>query len=482
MSKTYKVNWYSNDTNGLNSAEIPGKDEIRVPQKTTDTTSTSLTLTGNGLPNYGEIQQENFVRLLENFAGGNVPQHGTIGQLWYNTDEKTLYIKVGPVHAIDPNGWEAMWQSGNKPFASLSQYNTLANTINRVIGAPTAWGTAVDMADNQYGWGQTDLVPVYANALSLAPGFSKSVYPNSYSNSSWAVLISRLRKALRHIGFPESATSPVGFKNDGTPPAGGLPLANNYNNYPAVGTMPNIEPFGGANPVPDDYTWQTYYDATISQVSTLDASRFKMAPISSEASQLYTYTKGSPWSSTIIHNLDVTFTSFTAAKTFFNSGGYLRFAWSLTPGGATAINQKWVTFLQSVTDIMFDYKGLRKGGGSYMTGVSGETGSRGFYDLDSNLRTIFRRNTGTGMYGGLYGGSYAYVSDSGIEIKANITTGQSGQCIVHFQVWFIEGYAAGEQVTGSTISSLWGHKPSSLNVNQQPIQQPTVAGSGTFQS
>jgi hypothetical protein len=53
--------------------------------------STSLYLIGKNYPNYGELQQENFVRLLENFANTTEPNAPLVGQLWYDTDAKNQF-------------------------------------------------------------------------------------------------------------------------------------------------------------------------------------------------------------------------------------------------------------------------------------------------------------------------------------------------------------------------------------------------------
>jgi len=73
--------------------------------------STSLYLIGKNYPNYGELQQENFVRLLENFANSTEPNAPLTGQLWYDTDAKkikyydgTRFKAPGPtVQATRPN-------------------------------------------------------------------------------------------------------------------------------------------------------------------------------------------------------------------------------------------------------------------------------------------------------------------------------------------------------------------------------------------
>lgn len=86
---SYNVDWKSGGTEG-----IPGKATIVLPERIVNTTSTSLTLTGKKTANYGEIQQENFIKLLENFASNTAPANPTIGQLWFSPVGKALYLCV----------------------------------------------------------------------------------------------------------------------------------------------------------------------------------------------------------------------------------------------------------------------------------------------------------------------------------------------------------------------------------------------------
>jgi hypothetical protein len=89
MANEYNIDWQSNS-----NENIPGKERIVLSPKTLDSSSTSLTLTGKGISNYGEIQQENFIRLLENFASANPPANPTIGQLWYEYTSGSKILKV----------------------------------------------------------------------------------------------------------------------------------------------------------------------------------------------------------------------------------------------------------------------------------------------------------------------------------------------------------------------------------------------------
>jgi len=65
---------------------------IVVLDGTKDTTSTSLTLFGRLVQNYGDQTNENFVHLLENFAFGNSPANPIHGQLWYDTSIDNLKV------------------------------------------------------------------------------------------------------------------------------------------------------------------------------------------------------------------------------------------------------------------------------------------------------------------------------------------------------------------------------------------------------
>lgn len=62
-------------------------------------TSTSLGLLGRNYTGYGEIQNENFIFLLENFANENPPRRPMPGQLWYDSTEKRINIYDGEVWA-----------------------------------------------------------------------------------------------------------------------------------------------------------------------------------------------------------------------------------------------------------------------------------------------------------------------------------------------------------------------------------------------
>lgn len=67
---------------------------IEVPAGSTVSTASSLRFTGKGAANYGKVQQENLMRLLENFASATSPEYPTVGQLWFDTSINTLKVCV----------------------------------------------------------------------------------------------------------------------------------------------------------------------------------------------------------------------------------------------------------------------------------------------------------------------------------------------------------------------------------------------------
>jgi hypothetical protein len=66
-------------------------EQLTVLDDGTLDTTTSLTLLGRNYAGYGEIQNENSIFLLENFANDTSPSRPISGQLWYNSSNGRLY-------------------------------------------------------------------------------------------------------------------------------------------------------------------------------------------------------------------------------------------------------------------------------------------------------------------------------------------------------------------------------------------------------
>jgi len=75
-----------------------------------DTTSTNLTLVGRGYRGYGEVFNENFIKLLENFSNTAAPSNPLTGQLWWDSANNQLKIYTG-----------VEWKSTGEPFIQSTQ-------------------------------------------------------------------------------------------------------------------------------------------------------------------------------------------------------------------------------------------------------------------------------------------------------------------------------------------------------------------------
>jgi hypothetical protein len=76
-----------------------------IEDGTVDTTL-DIKLIGKNYAGYGEIQNENFLHMLENFAGATRPTNAIRGQIWYDTTSKKLKFYTG-----DQLGGEKIWKT-----------------------------------------------------------------------------------------------------------------------------------------------------------------------------------------------------------------------------------------------------------------------------------------------------------------------------------------------------------------------------------
>lgn len=98
-----------------------------IADGTINTTSTSLGLPGRNYPGYGQTLDTNFVHILESFADDAPPQNPIKGQLWFNTNNSTLY--VCPINGA-PNSasWLALTATAsgaNTTFGNVDVTGTL---------------------------------------------------------------------------------------------------------------------------------------------------------------------------------------------------------------------------------------------------------------------------------------------------------------------------------------------------------------------
>ena len=68
---------------------------VTIPDRTLDTTASSIKLPGRNYPSYGEPVVDDIIWMLENFAGANPPSSPLLGQLWYDAANSIIKVWSG---------------------------------------------------------------------------------------------------------------------------------------------------------------------------------------------------------------------------------------------------------------------------------------------------------------------------------------------------------------------------------------------------
>lgn len=90
-----------------------------VLQDGTIDTSTSVSLVGRNYVGYGEIQNENFLFLLENFANDAPPSRPVSGQIWFNTENSSANVFDGAAWSPIGSATVSSTEPENKTLGSL---------------------------------------------------------------------------------------------------------------------------------------------------------------------------------------------------------------------------------------------------------------------------------------------------------------------------------------------------------------------------
>ena len=143
-----------------------------------DNSSTNLVLVGRNYSGYGEFFNENFIKLLENFANTAAPSNPLVGQLWYDKSAQRLNVYDGTA-----------WKASGGPYVQDTQPSMVAGDL---------W---IDNLRNQlYAYDGADLIlvgPQYTQSQGIS-GFKIESILDSQSRSRTvaSLYISNTRVAI----------------------------------------------------------------------------------------------------------------------------------------------------------------------------------------------------------------------------------------------------------------------------------------------
>jgi len=176
---------------------------------------------------------------------------------------------------------------------------------------------------------------------------------------------------------------------------------------------------GASNNVSDVSNAALIQDTDLNNIQSTITNGYN-ARLTADASYLSqeakdTSTRTAAWSTTVTHDVTVTFGSAAIRNAFFNAGGSLYFTASRSGGSTTDQNTDWTNMLSAMGTIKMNY--------TQTTASSGTTTSIGNNDLTTTYQTIYTK-AGSGSYSTNYYSIQAR-ADSSTVLRFLITFGDS---------------------------------------------------------
>ena len=171
-----------------------------------DTTSSDVTLVGRNYKGYGEVFNENFIRLVENFANSLEPDNPIAGQLWYDTNEERLKIYNGTIFV--PAGAPVV--SASRPELTIG--NLWIDNENRqlyfydgnVEGEYTLVGPVFDRFQGKSGWETVSVIDTTERSQTILLLYIGGSLFAAFTNATF-----RLAAAQKIAGYPDDPNDTV---------------------------------------------------------------------------------------------------------------------------------------------------------------------------------------------------------------------------------------------------------------------------------
>jgi len=188
-----------------------------IADGTIDTT-TDLTLIGKNYSGYGELLNENFVKLLENFSSTSQPSNPISGQLWWDTTNSILKAYTGSTFKVIGGSTSSASQptgaaAGDLWFDSANQQLYVYNGSSWVLVGPSFTsvtgesGAIVDTITDNLGSNHV-VVKLFVNDTIVGMVSKDSTFTPQTSISGFATIAPGIQLS--------SAVSGATFKGDAT--------------------------------------------------------------------------------------------------------------------------------------------------------------------------------------------------------------------------------------------------------------------------
>jgi hypothetical protein len=166
-----------------------GTQKASVADGTIDTAATDITLVGKNFTGYGEILNENYVHMLENFANTTAPTAPLTGQLWWNTDIGTLTVYDG------------------SQFKAVSSSTVSINAPSGAVEGDLWWDSTNDQL-NVYNGGSWVLIgPAFAAGSGVSGSIVEVIQDSGFADH---VVVTTYVADIRIAIVSDNAFTPVG--------------------------------------------------------------------------------------------------------------------------------------------------------------------------------------------------------------------------------------------------------------------------------
>ena len=295
--------------------------------------------------------------------------------------------------------------AGQNTKIIATDYNTIQKNIAAVMGVGGT-NPVTNTADISFGYNQT----MGSNQVSVNA---------KISNTQWANLRSDILKARQH----------------------------------QTGNAESLSITSVSNKITDSIR------ADYSDMANLCVTDKLVTPPSSQATRdiLSQGVITTPWNLSAVHTVTMQFSSVTAPRYFFNTGGYFDLDASRTGGTVGLKNSSWTTMLANMGVITFGRTS------STVTGSGSLTSALGWADLTSTNQLLFRKTTEAPTY-----------TPNAYEIY--VKTGTDASQIV-FTISFNDlstgpnPYGIDEDINGTLTSTVESYRATGSNVS---IAAPTI--------